>query len=154
MQSQGQQTSHATGAAAVRKRRFWMRASLMLVLLVLVGVSVVVRREFFTAPSSRPGLPLIELPAAASNNDVLVVLLSGDGGWADWSRDAAGLRCWGCAGYGSGLAERPCAAAPWWQKQSWQNFLRAGADCPRTCSIDHAHRVSRLHPFTHTTHKG
>ncbi len=83
MQSQKQQHVHPTGGAAVRKRRFWIRASMVVALLALAGVSMVVRREFFRPPASLPGLPLIELPASTHSNDVLVVLLSGDGGWAD-----------------------------------------------------------------------
>lgn len=32
-------------------------------------------------------LPLVELPVAGANNDLLAIILSGDGGWADLDRD-------------------------------------------------------------------
>lgn len=32
-------------------------------------------------------LPLIELPAASSDNDILAIILSGDGGWADLDKE-------------------------------------------------------------------
>ncbi|MEK6777928.1 MAG: AcvB/VirJ family lysyl-phosphatidylglycerol hydrolase [bacterium] len=32
-------------------------------------------------------LPLVELPAADTDNDILAIILSGDGGWADLDRD-------------------------------------------------------------------
>jgi type IV secretory pathway VirJ component len=38
-------------------------------------------------PPLSGGLPLVELPVARADNDLLAIILSGDGGWADLDRD-------------------------------------------------------------------
>jgi len=45
---------------------------------------------FGQADSSSPPMPVVEMPAAAKNNDTVTLFYSGDGGWRDLDRTVAG----------------------------------------------------------------
>jgi type IV secretory pathway VirJ component len=66
----------------LRRLGRWGAAAMILASVVFGGPLAAPAADQADSPSVA-GLPVIELPAPGSTSDVLVLLLSGDGGWAD-----------------------------------------------------------------------
>ncbi len=55
--------------------------------IALIGVLLTSNYAATPVSAANHATPLVELPAAAADNDILAIVLSGDGGWADLDRD-------------------------------------------------------------------
>lgn len=67
-------------------QKWWLLGrwcTVVMTLVSLVGSTLTVQAADSRDRTAIDGLPVIELPAAGGGSDVLAIILSGDGGWAD-----------------------------------------------------------------------
>lgn len=67
-------------------QRWWLLGrwcTVVITLVSIIGSTITVQAADSPDQTAIEGLPVIELPAVGGHSDVLAIILSGDGGWAD-----------------------------------------------------------------------